>query len=89
MSQAAFLTSLKYWKARKDTCSKWTYNYFEVVAGDDSISILDPLDSGSWWPWDLALKHDVHGLVGVDVGRPLDKLGRNCGNQIRRRVKDG
>lgn len=65
--------------------AKWTYNYFEVVTGDDSISILDPFDSGSWWSWNFTLKDDVHGLMGINVGRPLDKLWRNCGNQVRKR----
>lgn len=55
------------------------YDDFEVVTGNDSVSILDPFDSGSWRAGDLALKDDVHGLVGINVGWPLDKLGRNCG----------
>ena len=63
--------------------AKRTHNYFEVVAGDDGISVLDPLDGGGWRPGDLALEDDVHGLVGVDVGRPLHELGRSCGKQIR------
>lgn len=30
------------------SCAKRTYNYFEVVAGDDGVSVLDPLDGRSW-----------------------------------------
>ena len=67
---------------------KRTYNYFKVVTGDDSVSVLHPFDGGSWRPRDLALKHDVHGLVGVNVGRPLDELGRNCGIQMRERSQN-
>lgn len=66
-------------------CAKWTYDYFEVVTGDDGVSVLDPLDGGSWGTGHLTLKDDVHGLVGVNVGRPLHELGRNCGNQVRQR----
>lgn len=58
-----------------------TYNDLEVVAGDDGVSVLDPLDRGSRRPRDLALEDDVHGLVGVDVGGPPHKVGGDCGDQ--------
>lgn len=64
--------------------AKLTYDDFEVVTGDDSISVLDPFDGGSRRPRNLALKDDVHGLVGVDVGRPLGELRRNCGARRER-----
>lgn len=56
-----------------------TYNDLKVVAGDYGVSVLHPLDRGSRRARDLALKDDVHGLVGVNVGGPPHKLGRNCG----------
>lgn len=62
---------------------KLTYDYFEVVTGDDGVSVLHPLDGGSWRTGDLALKHNVHGLVGVNVGWPFDILGWNCGKKHR------
>lgn len=64
---------------------EWTYNYFEVVTGDDGVSILDPFDGGSGRTGNFTLKDDVHGLMGVNVGRPFDKLRRNCGIQRRGR----
>lgn len=67
----------------KSPSLKGTYDDFEVVAGDDGVSVLHPLDGGSWRAGHLALKHDVHGLVGVNVGRPFDKLGGNCGTKHR------
>lgn len=56
-----------------------TYNDLEVVTGDNGVSVLDPLDRGSRRPRDLALKDDVHGLMGINVGGPPHELGRNCG----------
>lgn len=67
----------------KGPCFKLTYDYFEVVAGDDGVSVLHPLDGGSWRAGDLALKHNVHGLVGVNVGWPFAILGGNCGTKHR------
>lgn len=64
--------------ARKVLVSKPTYDYFEVVAGNDGVSVLHPLDGGSRRAGHLALKDNVHGLVGVNVCRPLDKLRGNC-----------
>lgn len=61
--------------------SKLAYDYFEVVAGDDGVSVLHPLDGGSRGAGHLALEDDVHGLVGVNVGWPFDKLWGNCGTR--------
>lgn len=63
-----------------------THNDFEIVTGDDSVSVFDPLDGGSWGARDLALEDDVHGLVSVGVGRTLDELRRNCGEQEEEEV---
>lgn len=65
--------------------SKLAYDYFEVVAGDDGVSVLHPLDGGSRGAGHLALEDDVHGLVGVNVGWPFDKLWGNCGARQRSR----
>lgn len=61
------------------------YNYFEVIARDDGVSVLHPLDGGSRGARHLALEDDVHGLVGVNVGWPFDKQGGNCGLRQRSR----
>lgn len=70
----------------RSPCVKSTYDYFKVVAGDDGVSVLHPLDGGSRRAGHLALKHNVHGLVGVNVGRPFDKLGGNWGRKHRSRT---
>lgn len=66
---------------------KLAYNNFEVIAWDDGVSILDPFHSGSRRAGDLTLKDDVHGLVGINVGWPLQILGRNCGIQKIQRTE--
>lgn len=54
-----------------------TYHDFEVVTGDDHVPVFDPFDGGRWFPGHLALKHDVHGLVGIDVHRAPQERGGN------------
>lgn len=45
----------------------FTYHYFKVVTGDDSVSVLHPLHRRSWGAHDIALKDNIHGLVSVHV----------------------
>lgn len=65
---------------RNNNGGNGTYYNLKVVTGDDSVSVLDPFDRGGRCAGDLTLEDDVHGLVGVNVGRPLRKLRRNCKN---------